>query len=50
MSQADDKQRAIKAKIDRLRTRLKNQDNQATPITNLRAVLLGVLDLLEDEL
>lgn len=39
-------QRTIDAKIERLRTRLKNTPMDAT----LRAILLGFLDLLEDEL
>lgn len=41
-----DEQRTIEAKIERLRQRLKN-----APIDyNLRSLLLGILDLLADEL
>lgn len=43
-------QRSINDKIARLRTRLKDPSKQATPVTNMRAVLLGILDLLGDEL
>ena len=41
-----DEQRTIEAKIARLRHRLKNAPIDA----NVRALLLGVLDLLTDEL
>ena len=41
-----DEQRTIDAKIARLRQRLKNAPIDA----NVRALLLGVLDLLTDEL
>lgn len=50
MNQVRDRDRSIDAKIARLRERLKDQNNQATPITNMKAVLLGILDLLGDEL
>jgi len=44
--QRDDEPRTIEAKIARLRQRLKNAPIDA----NVRALLLGVLDLLTDEL
>lgn len=49
MNMDDEHVRSIKAKIERLRQRLKNTREPIT-IGQLRAVLLGILDLLEDEL
>lgn len=40
------RERSIDAKIERLRTRLKQMPMDA----NVRAILLGILDLLGDEL
>jgi len=45
----DERSRSISAKIERLRQRLKNTREPIT-IGQLRAVLLGILDLLGDEL
>ncbi len=49
MNMDDERQRSIDAKIERLRQRLKNMREPIT-IGQLRAVLLGILDLLGDEL
>ncbi len=46
MNQIDERQRSINAKIDRLRKRVK--DGKIDP--KVAAMLLGLLDLLEDEL
>lgn len=46
MSQAEDRLRAIKARLDRLRQRLKSSNIELAT----KGVLLGMLDLLEDEL
>jgi len=45
----NERSRSISAKIERLRQRLKNKDGPIT-IGQLRAALLGILDLLGDEL
>jgi hypothetical protein len=49
MNMDNDRQRTIEASIERLRQRLKNKEGPIT-IGRLRAVLLGILDLLGDEL
>lgn len=49
MNMDNERQRTIEASIERLRQRLKNKDGPIT-IGQLRAVLLGILDLLGDEL
>ena len=49
MNMDNEHQRSINAKIARLRERLKDMRDPVT-IGQLRAVLLGILDLLGDEL
>ncbi len=46
MARGDELERTIDAKIERLRTRLKTAPIDA----NVKALLLGILDLLGDEL
>lgn len=46
MSHMDERQRSIEAKIDRLRQRVKDASIDPT----VRAIILGLLDLLDDEL
>ena len=52
MSQIDERQRSINAKIERLRTRLRQKPiaTEREAIKLLAAVLAGLLDLLGDEL